>query len=159
MMQMFKKFGVESWKAWVPFVNSWTFLELGDQRGWWQFVPIAGSIFSLIAAYNIGLKFGKSGGFLALYIFLPLIWFIIMALKSTTLVGSPTNENNLGGVAPSQVVPVQPVQPVSPTPVVPPVAPTTPVEATPAAPVAEVAAAPAAEAPAAAPNDTPPQQQ
>lgn len=98
-MKLFKKFGVAGWKAWVPFVNTWTFLELGGQHGWWQFVPVANFIFPIIAAYNIGLKFNKDGAFVVLYIFLSLIWFIIMALKSTTLSDKPSSsEINLGGL-------------------------------------------------------------
>jgi hypothetical protein len=119
MMKMFKKFGVDGWKAWVPFVNTWTFLELGGQHGWWQFVPVANFIILIIAAYNIGLKFGKGGGFVVLYMFMPIVWMIIMALKSTTLAGSPSGEISVGslGVTPEQTVFAKPNEPVAPAPV------------------------------------------
>lgn len=48
MMQLFKKAGVARWKAWVPFVNSWTFLQIGGQKGWWIFAGIAGAIIGYI---------------------------------------------------------------------------------------------------------------
>ncbi|MDR1300700.1 MAG: DUF5684 domain-containing protein [Candidatus Nomurabacteria bacterium] len=118
MMKLFKKFDVAGWKAWVPFVNTWTFLELGGQHGWWQFVPVAGVIFTIIAAYNIGLKFNKGGAFVVLYIFLPIIWYIIMALKSTTLSQTaPTGEISVNGlgVAANQTVFANPVGATGPT--------------------------------------------
>jgi hypothetical protein len=37
MMKLFKKANVAAWKAWVPFVNIWTFLQLGGQKGQWTF--------------------------------------------------------------------------------------------------------------------------
>jgi hypothetical protein len=98
LMKIFKKFDIEGWKAWVPFVNNWTFLEIGGQHGWWQFVPVANVIFMIIAVYNIGLKFNKSGAFVVLYIFIPIIWMIIMAIKSTTLSGSSSGEIGIGGL-------------------------------------------------------------
>ncbi|MCL1929889.1 DUF5684 domain-containing protein [Candidatus Saccharibacteria bacterium] len=115
MMQMFKKFNVAGWKAWVPFVNTWTFMELGGQHGWWQFVPIASFIFPIIAAYNIGLKFGKDGVFVLLYLFLAPVWFIIMALKSTTLVDDAASAgvDVTGlGITADQAVFAKPVEPV-----------------------------------------------
>ena len=87
---IFKKAGVESWIAWVPFYNSWKLLEIGGQQGFWAilavipFVNIVSAVFVFIAMYNIGLKLGKSGGFLALGIFLPLVWLIWLAVDKST---------------------------------------------------------------------------
>jgi hypothetical protein len=83
LSKIFKKLGTEpAWSAWVPFYNIWKLLESGGQQGWWQFVPVANVIFIIIAAYNIGLKFGKSGGYVALYIFLMPIWLILLGINS-----------------------------------------------------------------------------
>jgi hypothetical protein len=35
MMKLFNKAKVAAWKAWVPFVNTWAFLQLGGQKGAW----------------------------------------------------------------------------------------------------------------------------
>lgn len=91
--RIFQKAGVEQWKAWVPVYNSWVLLELGGQQGFWAvlvfipFVNIASAIFVIIAMYEIGLKLGKSGAFVLLAIFLPLVWMIWLAFDSSTWQG------------------------------------------------------------------------
>ena len=92
--RIFKKAGVEQWKAWVPVYNSWVMLELGDQKGWWAvlmlvpFVNIVALVFLIIAEYNIGLKLGKEGVFVLLAIFLPLVWLIWLAFDKSTWKGA-----------------------------------------------------------------------
>lgn len=96
MSFLFKKAGVEMWKAWVPIYNTWVFLELGGQKGYWvllnflAIIPFIGWIasiafvvFSAMAAYNIGLTLGKGGVWVVLYIFLPIIWFAVLAFDSS----------------------------------------------------------------------------
>jgi hypothetical protein len=80
--KVFKKAGVDGWKAWVPIYNSWILLELGGQYGFWAvlslipIVNIVAAIFMYIAMYHVGMKFGKEGAFVLLAIFFPLIWMI-----------------------------------------------------------------------------------
>lgn len=89
MSRIFKKAGIETWKAWVPVYNSWTMLELGDQPGFWAvvaFIPpfsIASAVFYYIAMYNIGLKLGKEGAFVLLAIFIPIVWLIWLAVDDS----------------------------------------------------------------------------
>lgn len=99
--RIFKKAGVESWKAWVPVYNNWVTFEIGGQKGFWSlflfipFVNIVGLVFYYIALYQIGLKLGKSGAFVLLAIFLPIVWFAWLAFDSSTWGGqvsaSPTD--------------------------------------------------------------------
>jgi len=85
LSKIFVKAGEPAWKGWVPVYNSWTFLELGGQAGWWAlvafvpFVGIASTVFLCIAAYNIGLRFAKSSAWVVLYIFVPYVWWGILA--------------------------------------------------------------------------------
>jgi len=88
--RVFKKAGIDQWKAWVPFYNSWVFLELGGQQGWLALlvlIPGVGGIVTLvflcIAAYNIGLAFGKSGGWVVLYLLLSWVWYAIVGFDSS----------------------------------------------------------------------------
>lgn len=96
LSRIFKKAGVEQWKAWVPVYNTWIMYELGDQQGFWavlMFIPIVNivaAVFMYIAMYNIGLKLGKEGAFVLLAIFLPLVWFIWLAVDSSTWKGKKT---------------------------------------------------------------------
>lgn len=93
LSRVFKKAGVESWKAWVPVYNSWVLLELGGQKGYWAVlalvpvVNIASAVFMFIAMYHIGLNFGKEGAFVLLAIFLPIVWCIWLAFDNSTWKG------------------------------------------------------------------------
>lgn len=87
--RIFKKAGVESWKAWVPIYNTWVMLQIGGQQGFWSIlllipiVNIVAIVFMYIAMYQIGLKLGKSGAFVLLAIFLPLVWLIWLAFDDS----------------------------------------------------------------------------
>lgn len=88
--KIFKKAGVQSWVAWVPFYNSWKLLEIGGQQGFWAvlaiipIVNIVSTIFMYIAMYHIGKKLGKDGAFVLLAIFLPIVWLIWLAIDKST---------------------------------------------------------------------------
>lgn len=96
MARIFKKAGVEGWKAWVPFYNHWTLLELGGQKGFWAVlaiipvVNIASAVFMYIAMYTIGRKLGKGGEFVLWAIFVPLVWFVWLAVDDSQWAGKKT---------------------------------------------------------------------
>jgi hypothetical protein len=87
--QIFHKAGVPRWVAWVPFYNNWKFLEIGGQPGFWAIlavipvVNIVAAVFMYISMYYVGLKLGKPGVFILLGIFLPLVWFIWLAVDKS----------------------------------------------------------------------------
>jgi len=117
LSRIFKKAGVASWKGWVPVYSTWVTLELGGQAGWWTvllFVPvvnIVALVFLYIAMYNIGLKLGKSGAFVLLAIFLPLVWYIWLAFDQSrwNTPGTPSAT----GTAPSSATEVPFVPPAA----------------------------------------------
>ncbi len=124
MGMMFKKAGIPAWKAWVPVYNSWTFLEMGGQKGWisllfllsWipllGFIPaIVAAVFMAIAAYRIGLNFGKEAWFVVLYILVGFVWLIWLAVDKTA-VWKPVAETT--GPANNET-PTTPDAPVRPT--------------------------------------------
>lgn len=86
-LKLFQKAGVQGdWRAWVPVYRDLIFLKLGDVNPWlwfFIFVPYIGSLFvavlQCLAAYRIGLKLGKEGAMVVLYIFLMPVWLGIMA--------------------------------------------------------------------------------
>lgn len=114
--KIFKKAGVESWKAWVPVYNSWVMLELGGQKGYWAvvalipFVGIIGTIFMYIAMYYIGLSLGKESVFVLLAIFFPIVWVIWLAVDKSTWkpvlppAGAPVGATNDDGEPPLRPV-------------------------------------------------------
>lgn len=59
---MFKKAGVESWKAFVPFYNTWEMIRLGNLKKYWfflQFIPIVGWFISVAILIEFVKTFGK----------------------------------------------------------------------------------------------------
>ncbi|HBT94756.1 MAG TPA: hypothetical protein DEB24_00945 [Coriobacteriia bacterium] len=97
LMKLFEKANVPAWKAWVPFVNTWKLFELGGFQGALSLLflaavipcvgwiaAIAAAVLGYIAAYNIGLKNGKEGVWVVLYIFLPVVWAGILGLGKST---------------------------------------------------------------------------
>ena len=87
--RVFKKAGLAQWIAWVPFYNTWKLLELGGQPGFWAIflvispLNIVTAVFTYIAMYHIGLKFGKDGAWVVLGIFLPTVWLAILAFDNS----------------------------------------------------------------------------
>lgn len=116
LMRIFKKAGAPAWAAWVPIYNSWKILEIGGQQGFWAvlaiipFVNIVSAVFIIIAQYHIGLKLGKSGMFVLWAIFVPIVWFIWLAVDKSTWNDSASSAPALGNTPPTA--------PTAPTPTV-----------------------------------------
>jgi hypothetical protein len=121
LSKVFKKAGVEGWKAWVPIYNSWVTLELGEQPGWLSllvltsWIPLVGFVtaivfyvFHALAAYKIGLKFGKEGVFVLLAIFLPIVWVIWLAVDKTAVWKGTANVQAVPAGPPPVSAPVNP---------------------------------------------------
>jgi len=88
---IFRKAGLKTWPAWVPFFNTWRILQLGGQKGWWVLVgliPFVGIIvylvFLIIAGVNIQTALGKPGVFYLLALFLTPVWYGILAWDGST---------------------------------------------------------------------------
>ena len=87
--RIFKKAGVKQSIAWIPIYNTWKILEMGDQKGFWavlMFVPvinILALIFMILAMFNISKKFKKPDWFFILGIFVPIVWYGILAFDNS----------------------------------------------------------------------------
>ena len=92
LSKIFKKAGIQSWIAWVPYYNTWKVFEMGNMHPALSLltyaavipfigtiVAIAGWVLYIIVANNIGKGFGKKGPFTLLFVFLPVIWLGILA--------------------------------------------------------------------------------
>lgn len=88
--KIFKKAGVKSSIAWIPFYNTWKMFEIGDQKGAFSlflYLPpltIVGTVFSWISMYNIGKKLGKEDWFIAIAVLASPVWLAILALDKST---------------------------------------------------------------------------
>lgn len=111
LAKIFKKAGLAGWPAWVPFYNNWKLLEIGGQPGFWAAlswispINIVTAVFTYIAMYHVGLKLGKSGAFVVLGIFLPVVWIIWLAVdKSTWNEEASPAANRATGPLPAQPI-------------------------------------------------------
>ena len=79
MYGMFKKAGIEPWKALVPFYNTWCMVEKMELPKWWffvQFIPVAGAFITIWITIKFTEYFGRFGlGHHAAAVFLPFIYF------------------------------------------------------------------------------------
>lgn len=88
--KIFTKAGLAAWPAWVPIYNTWKLLEIGGQPGFWAPlglitpINIVTTVFTYIAMYHVGKKLGKSGTFVLLGIFLPIVWVIWLGSDKST---------------------------------------------------------------------------
>jgi hypothetical protein len=129
-MKIFEKAGVEGkWRAWVPVYNGMIFIKLGDLNPWWflilvgagsvlSFVPFLGSlcflaagVYSMLAAWRVGLKLQKEAVWLILYFFLSLVWLGINAFDksrwNTAIPAAPWAGNFLADKTVWAGIPVQ----------------------------------------------------
>ena len=61
---MFKKAGIEGWKAFVPFYNTWCMVEIMELRKFWfflQLIPIAGQFITIWISIKFVEHFGRFG--------------------------------------------------------------------------------------------------
>ena len=81
---LFRKTGIEPWKAWIPFYSTYTWLRLGGQSGHWVWLSLLpyGStitaVFLYLGMHSTGKAFAKDSGFLVLGIFLPWVWLFVL---------------------------------------------------------------------------------
>lgn len=94
MYGMFKKAGIESWKAFIPFYNTWLIVEKCNIKKYWfwlQFIPIAGQFITIWITIIFTMHFNRSniihhtGASLLPFIYFPYLGFS----KNEKFVGQP----------------------------------------------------------------------
>ena len=79
MYGMFKKAGIEGWKAFIPFYNTWCMVEkMGLKKFWFflQFIPIAGQFITIWITIKFVEHFGRFGFWHhAAAVLIPFIYF------------------------------------------------------------------------------------
>ncbi len=87
MYGMFKKAGIEPWKALIPFYNTWCMVEKMQLRKYWfflQFVPVAGQFITIWICIKFVEHFGRFGvGHHAAAVFLPFLYFPYLGYSNT----------------------------------------------------------------------------
>ena len=129
-MKIFEKAGVQGkWRAWVPIYNTLIFVKLGDLNPWWllvlwlaggvlgwvpvlgQLILLAAFLYTLMAAWRVGLKLQKEAVWLILYFFLTIVWLGILAFDksrwNTAIPAAPWAGNFLADKTVWSGIPVQ----------------------------------------------------
>jgi signal peptidase I len=95
---MFKKAGIEAWKALVPFYNTWCMVEKMELKKYWfflQLIPIAGQFITIWICIKFVEHFGRFGFWHhAATVFLPFIYFPYLGFsKNEKYAGIPVVKN------------------------------------------------------------------
>ena len=114
MWKVFAKAGKPGWAAVIPFYNTYVMIKIAGKPGWWlvlYFVPFVNLVISIIVTYNIAKNFGQGGWFAVGLIFIPVVFYPVLAFGKATYNGDQTP------VAPApmspQTPPIMPQQPIS----------------------------------------------
>ncbi len=87
MYGMFKKAGIATWKALVPFYNTWCMVEKMELKKWWfyvQFIPVVGAFITIWICIKFVEHFGRFGvGHHAAAVFLPFVYFPYLGYSSS----------------------------------------------------------------------------
>ena len=102
LWKIFKKAGKPGWASIIPIYNIYIMCEIAEKEWWYVLlscVPFA-NIYAMVVLYNgMAKRFGKSGGFVAGMILLPVIFFPMLAFgKDEAIVNNQpntSNENNM----------------------------------------------------------------
>lgn len=102
LWKIFKKVGKPGWASIIPIYNIYIMCEIAEKEWWYVLlscVPFA-NIYAMIVLYNgMAKRFGKSGGFVAGMILLPVVFFPMLAFgKDAAIVNNQpntSNENNM----------------------------------------------------------------
>ncbi len=102
LWKIFKKAGKPGWASIIPIYNIYIMCEIAEKEWWYVLlscVPFA-NIYAMIVLYNgMAKRFGKSGGFVAGMILLPVVFFPMLAFgKDAAIVNNQpntSNENNM----------------------------------------------------------------
>ena len=85
--KVFSKADQPGWACIVPFYNLYVMLQIAGKPGWWLllfFVPVVNFIVAILALIAMAKAFGKGGGFVVGMIFLPFIFWPILAFDDST---------------------------------------------------------------------------
>ena len=80
--KVFTKAGRPGWFSLIPFFNAYVLLKMAGKPGWWLillFVPIIQIVIGIMALIGLARNFGKGGGFAVGLLFLPIIFYPILA--------------------------------------------------------------------------------
>lgn len=91
MWRVFTKAGQPGWGCLIPFYNVCLMLNIAGKPGWWLvffFIPVISIVVQIVMLIDIAGNFGRGGWFAAGLIFLPMIFFPILAFGESVYIGA-----------------------------------------------------------------------
>lgn len=88
--RIFEKAGHPGWAAIIPIYNTYIMLLVAGKPGWWlllMLVPFVNIVIEIIVLVGLAEKFGKSAGYVLGLLFLPFIFFPMLAFGSAEYKG------------------------------------------------------------------------
>lgn len=82
MWRLFEKAGQPGWAAIIPFYNVYVLLLVAGKPGWWLIlflIPFVNLVIAILAALGVAENFGKGVGYAIGLIFLPFIFYPVLA--------------------------------------------------------------------------------
>lgn len=92
LWKVFSKAGQPGWPAIIPIYNVYIMCKVAGRPGWWlllMLIPVVNVIIAIILNVDIAKRFGKGVGFAIGMIFLPFIFWPIIAFGSAQYQGAP----------------------------------------------------------------------
>ena len=83
--KVFTKAGQPGWAVIVPIYNVYVMLKIAGKPGWWLllfFIPIVNLVIGILTLLALAENFGKGTGFAMGMLFLPIIFYPILAFGS-----------------------------------------------------------------------------
>jgi hypothetical protein len=87
MWRVYTKAGQPGWAVIIPIYNTIVLLRIAGKQWWWfllMLVPLVNIVVVILAYAGVATNFGKGGGFTLGLLFLPFIFFPILAFGSAT---------------------------------------------------------------------------
>ena len=91
MWRVFTKAGQPGWGCLIPFYNVYLMLKIAGKPGWWLvffFIPVINLVVQIVMTIDIAKNFGRGGWFAAGLIFLPIIFFPVLAFGESVYIGA-----------------------------------------------------------------------
>ena len=88
--RIYTKAGEPGWTAIVPIVSTLYLLKIVGRPFWWFFIlliPFAGMVFGIVALHDLSRSFGHGGWFTTGLLFLPFIFWPVLAFSGARYVG------------------------------------------------------------------------
>lgn len=91
MWKVFTKAGQPGWAILIPIYNAYVMLKIAGKPGWWlllMFIPVVNIVIGIMVLAGLAGNFGKGAGFVAGLLFLPFVFYPILAFGSAQYQGT-----------------------------------------------------------------------